>query len=368
MKHPKEYYRDKLTIVLPLLNREAFTVRYLNYLESIDFPFQVIIADGGPDQSLQHMLEIREIAPKVRYAYVRFPQDTTFLDYYSKMRKAAELVQTPYVMLNDNDDFPIVSGLIECIDFLDQSSEYVGASGKIGGVRLKEIENVINLIELDFYSYPSTYIESFEQDNGLARIQHQITKNKAYNLYYAIYRIAPLQKILLDLEQLNFQDLRLHELYFIQGVLVLGKVRFVDGIYTYFRQRGTSQGTVLLRPWAKQLFFESWEGQFVCYLDLLVQRIIENETENLSVPEMKNIMKEGFLVEIEKRPFFERHSWQKIRYPYTYYSKIISILRKIFLGSNFVMKLENKHHQNKFLSSAGSQKLEVEGIIKQLQA
>jgi glycosyltransferase domain-containing protein len=365
MRHPELYYHNKLTIVVPLINRESLTVRYLEYLESIKFPFKVLLADGGKDVVLQYALEKREIAPNLDYTYIRFPYDETFSDFYSKNKKSMELVETPYVMFNCNDDFPVVSGLYECIDFLDQYSEYVGASGIVAGCSI--LNKDLGLILLDNYFSPIDHLESFQDENPLLRILPQITGNKAWNFYYGVYRTRVACEITDDLFRLNFQDLRLHECYFIQGVSAMGKLAFLDNCYSYFRQRGTSYGTSLLRPWYNLIFFNSWHNQFESYLDFLSKKIFDNVQNNYTIFEIKKKLKNSFEVEFSRKPFFERHAWQKIRYSYTYYLALKSCFRKIFLSFSFARKLENKLHQKKFLALAGSQKSEVEGIIKQLQ-
>ncbi len=73
------------------------------------------------------------------------------------------------------------------------------------------------------------------------------------------------------------------------------------------------------------------------------------------------------ILQLDIAPVVQEHAWQKLRTPYVYYSKIKNGFRKIVLSFSFARTLENKYRQKKFLASVGSQKSEVEGIIKQLQ-
>jgi glycosyltransferase domain-containing protein len=369
MLHPESYYHDKLTIVVPLINREVFTVRYLHYLESVSFPFKILLADGGKDLILQQALEKREIAPSLNYTYVRFPYDETFLDFYSKNRKSMELVETPYAMFNCNDDIPVVSGLYECIDFLDQSREYVSASGKVGGFSIKEEKNANRfLFHESFYSGGN--IESFEQETAVERVTYQFVHNKSFNIYYGVHRTPVIQKITQDIELLGFKDLLLYEMYFVTGLMAFGKTKFIEDCFTYFRQRDTSFATGFLKRWYANVFFNNWMIEVEYYIDSLSARVFENELGKMPFQEIKEMLQNALatgILQLDIAPVVQGHMWQKIRCPYTYYSKIKNVLRNMFLSSSFARKLENNYRQKKFLASTDFQKPEVEGIIKQLQ-
>ena len=42
---------NELTILLTLKDRAPFTFRWMSYANSIRFPFKVLIADGGADET-----------------------------------------------------------------------------------------------------------------------------------------------------------------------------------------------------------------------------------------------------------------------------------------------------------------------------
>ncbi len=369
MRRPESYYHDKLTIVVPLINREALTIRYLEYLESISFPFKVLLADGGRDLVLQHALEKKEIAPRLNYTYIRFSYDETFSDFYLKNKKSMELVETPYVMFNCNDDIPVVSGLYEGIDFLDQFPEYASASGKIGGFSIKKEQNITRGLFYECFYFGGA-IESFEQESAVERITYQFIHNKSFNIYYGVHRTALVQKITQDIAFLDFKDLLLCEMYLVTGLMTFGKTKFIDSCFTYFRQRDTSFSTGFLKRWYANVFFNNWMIEIEYYLDILSARIFENESKKMPLLEIKKMLRDALgagILQLDVAPVVQEHAWQKLRKPYSYYSKVKNGVKRIFLSSSFMRKLENKLHQKKFLALAGSQKSEVEGIIKQLQ-
>ena len=119
-----------LTIVLPLRDRVPYTRRWMEYASACAFPFKVLIADGGSDDSAQALLADKRRFPNVDYEYVRYPEDKGYPDFYAKMADAMRRVQTPYVALVDNDDFLVVDGASKAIEFLASNGDYVSCGGQ----------------------------------------------------------------------------------------------------------------------------------------------------------------------------------------------------------------------------------------------
>ena len=62
---------NKLTIVLTLWHREAFTLRWMDYMNTIQCGYKILIADGGDDESLQNHLENYQNYPNLNYDYIK---------------------------------------------------------------------------------------------------------------------------------------------------------------------------------------------------------------------------------------------------------------------------------------------------------
>ena len=93
---------NELTILLTLKDRAPFTFRWMSYINSINFPFKVLIADGGADETVPKVLSNKANFPNVTYEYVRYPYDQTYAEYYSKVVDALSRIKTQFVALADN--------------------------------------------------------------------------------------------------------------------------------------------------------------------------------------------------------------------------------------------------------------------------
>lgn len=64
---------DRLTIVLTLKDRSAFTERWMRYMDACACPYRILIADGGEDPGIERRLRTPDGFPRLRYEYLRYP-------------------------------------------------------------------------------------------------------------------------------------------------------------------------------------------------------------------------------------------------------------------------------------------------------
>src|SRR3989442_14795455 len=121
---------SELTVLLTLKDRAEFTYRWMSYANSIRFPFQVLIADGGKDETVPQVLSDKTNFPNVNYEYIRYPYDVTYAEYYSKVVDALSHVKTPFAVMAENDDLFIVTGLRKAVQFLSSHPEYITCGGE----------------------------------------------------------------------------------------------------------------------------------------------------------------------------------------------------------------------------------------------
>jgi len=119
-----------LTILLTLWDRAAYTMRWMRYATWRDFRFKIIIADGGSGEEIPALLSDRPRFPRLDYEYVRYPYDRNYVDYLTKVLDALSRVQTPFVVLADNDDFFNPGGLREALRFLREHPNYNTCGGQ----------------------------------------------------------------------------------------------------------------------------------------------------------------------------------------------------------------------------------------------
>jgi glycosyltransferase domain-containing protein len=188
----KLYSSNKLTIILPIKERRAFTKRFFLYLCKINFPYNLIIADGSKKRIDQSILNILKTS-NIHYEYYKFPEDKNYNLFLNKIFKSLTYVKTKYIMLFSDDDFPILYSLKRLIKFLDKNDSYQAAGGylinfdlfqkKISSKNIREEEiygNPINLSKI--YNY-----RSCNKKNRSERLKFFLTEGRE-STWHNIYR------------------------------------------------------------------------------------------------------------------------------------------------------------------------------------
>jgi glycosyltransferase domain-containing protein len=152
----------KLTIILPLKERRQFVKRFFLYISKINFPYNLIIADGSKKKISNETLKILKVS-NINYDYYKFPEDENYNLYLKKIYKSLTYVKTKYVMLFSDDDFPILHTIETLIKLLDKNNVYKAAGGylinfnlfqKKRKVKVEEVYgNPINISKI--YTQPS---------------------------------------------------------------------------------------------------------------------------------------------------------------------------------------------------------------------
>tara|TARA_B110000008_G_C16479431_1_gene367481 strand:- start:130 stop:435 length:306 start_codon:yes stop_codon:yes gene_type:complete len=80
----KSSFTSKLTIVLTLKDREAFSRRWMRYMNDQCCPNKILIADGGADEGIESELHNPTNYPNLDYEYLRYLFDNDWKDFYAK--------------------------------------------------------------------------------------------------------------------------------------------------------------------------------------------------------------------------------------------------------------------------------------------
>ena len=110
---------EKLSIVIPTFGRPDFVRRQISYWSNC--AVTVHIMDGSPISLIQTGME--SIPSNVKYHH-------STDDFFGRMRRATELIDTPYVAMLGDDDLFTKSGLKKCLDHLEGNSEVFGVVGR----------------------------------------------------------------------------------------------------------------------------------------------------------------------------------------------------------------------------------------------
>ena len=230
-----------LTIVLTLRGRNFHTLRWIWHANRIRLPFHVVIADGEVHPIIANIMDNPSNFPDLSFEYHRY-EDKSFSDYYRKRADATSKVLTPYVMMVDNDDFLVPSGIFKSLNFLDKNPDYVCHSGKIGFFFITGDNKTLppNLVG-PFYSLGTRYhFCDYAQESATQRVQS--AARKYWPTSYNVYRTDRLRLINDELVSFDFSDIVIFEMFCAFRAVTLGKLGIDWSVMSYLRQDGTSSG------------------------------------------------------------------------------------------------------------------------------
>src|SRR5437879_4812438 len=224
---------NELTILLTLKDRPLFTLRWMSYANSSRFPFKVLIADGGKDETVPRVLSNKTNFPNVNYEYVRYPYDQTYGEYYSKVADALSRIKTPFVVMADNDDFFIVNGLRKAVQFLSSHPEYIACGGQcaffwVTSSTLNEREGLLYGDQIEWKC--SCDAQSMTAETARERIRNQ-SLSAADPSYYHLKRTEELRRQFQILLDLNIKDLFLVEYLIAFLTAIVGKTKRLETLY-----------------------------------------------------------------------------------------------------------------------------------------
>lgn len=257
----------KLTIVLPLKGRPEFTQRFLKH--ACRGPHEILVADGSLSPQ-RHLVE----AYGAQYHY--HEPDHTLADYWAKMVWALDLVQTPYAMVADNDDFPLHRALDLCVSFLEGQQDFVGCAGRIHGLWLwpHKVDGPYCRITRQYapYDTPAT----FDQDSPSDRVLAGFTNSWSY---YAVYRTEVLRQIWRSVLALKLKDFQVHEKFCAMQALLQGKLICFNDVPSYLRQYETStRDTDIVKDWSLRLKNNEWGNDITKVLAVMKAEGVDTVT------------------------------------------------------------------------------------------
>lgn len=162
---------DDLTIVIPSFGRQEFLARQIEYWTNSRA--RILILDGTPSQ-----MQIQYCPPNVDYRHVP-------VDFFERMKMAAELVSTRYVALLGDDDLYLSSGLNSCINSLKENPNDVGAVGRALYFFFQNGHVFVSEKHPESSNFPESVL------TGLDRLRNYYFPGKIGAIAYGVYRSAP---------------------------------------------------------------------------------------------------------------------------------------------------------------------------------
>lgn len=288
----------ELTILLTLWDRVPCTHRWMTYANTVNFPFKVLIADGGSDESVAPVLSERANFPQVDYEYIRYPYDATPTHYYAKVLDALRRVETPFVVMADNDDFLFVDGLRRSVEFLKNHPDFSSCRGIIGGVRIKpdasygEFSNVYGG-DVSFVRqvYPD---KSNLEETAMQRVENYFGSYRA--TWYDVFRTEQTRESFQVLQDLNTRDLILSQhIPMLLGVIA-GKVQIEPYLYMLRQLEGPSSVDQTETREKADLFdrmlLETWSADFKGFVEAISAEL--SRKDGISIEEARHGVRKGY--------------------------------------------------------------------------
>ena len=279
-----------LTVVLFLKDRVNFTYRWLYYHNLTSFPFRILMADGGKDETITRVLSDRNNYPNLDYKYYRYPYDEDYSIYHAKKANILSRVETPFVVLTDNDDFLLVEALRKSVQFLLENDEYVACGGDLFAFELEPEMNDLfgNSVKFIHQRPPS----GIEQKTAMERVHYHFSNY--FTTYYDVHRTVGAKMFYCQLHELDTKDVTISELLTSFMTVAMGKVKKLPDAYLL---RQVHLDTNCYREEAMydrfdRMLRETWSDDFSKFVNAVVRMIIDKD--HSSVEEAVNGVKKGY--------------------------------------------------------------------------
>jgi len=287
MKNPyDERVCKQLAVVLAVKNRPSYTLRWLEYAESVAFPFHIIIADGSGDRRLENQLSGQKW--RIPVTYRRFPFDSTLVRFYGKQVSVLECCETPYCTLADNDTLPVPSGLYRSVEFLLKNPEYSTCRGQFVDIRLLDDDRASKPlwgreihVQGVYFNKKHSIWKSFEQAEPLVRLQDWAKATCAF--YNNVHRTDTLLNGFRFLKKNKVSDVIMCDIIFSAMALTVGKSKVLDEPYMLSQQNSPDGVAVAARKNAdifERMFTSDWTRNVARLACFVAERLPSNGGES----------------------------------------------------------------------------------------
>ena len=286
---------NRLTIILTLKDRENLTYRWLDYVNKINLPYKIYIADGGKNSNVKSFLSENSTISNLDYEYKKYPYDENMQDFRKKIIDALNKIKTPYFIFADNDDFILISGLKKSLNFIINNREYSCAKGKIGFVNVESKNyDKDKFIYGDDNKYWIPESLNIKERTSLERFKsflHNYSQKKYYsNFYYGINRTSEFKGIIKSTFKFELEDIFLEELTISGLVAINGNVESDDHLYL-IRQRNTptTASSTFSEKFGNEfdrMFLDNWSKDFSNFVKIISESIIK--VDGLNTIDVKN--------------------------------------------------------------------------------
>ncbi len=208
------------TILIPTFMRPDYLHRLLQYYDSFERQFHVLIADSSNQDVKKKNYELATSFAHLDVVYLdKF--DST-INPHHKIAEMISSVSDPFCVLCADDDFVIPNGMDAAVSFLEKNQDFSCAHGNYLGYKC-------NPERQKFYWQPIYPYVSIESSNAEERFQRHL--EGYYQTLYAVHRTDFFQMIYKELLTSNVDPVLFGELLPDMLSLIYGKMRRLDVFY-----------------------------------------------------------------------------------------------------------------------------------------
>ena len=187
-------------------------------MDSVQFSYPILIADGGEDLEFSNKIEEKNFQ-NIQFTYKHYGHDSSYQDYYLKIRKALSEIDTQYVVLADDDDFFLEEDILDSINFLESNPDYSSCGGTQAGIfNDSKTENINGNYKLKISPYR---VVRLEDGNLIFRLEKHLQEYSS--IYYDVHRTQEILDIYNSISKMLIDDLYMVEHYFQFASLSCGK-------------------------------------------------------------------------------------------------------------------------------------------------
>jgi len=233
----------KTTLLLTLYSKSPYLSSFIdNFLSQLhNAKFMLLVADGShpSEASNNNAICTSPASPFIRYHY--FGVDSDYNHYVQKIFSSLQLIETPYVLIADQDDLFNLSALAYHEHFLDNNPAYIASRGLT--------LSLVNNKPFPFFPYSHPVVLQYFRSSPCFPPPHSLSSfNRLFsadgwNNMYSVFRVSALLDVFSRMKTCNIQDINAWEYFFHLFLFDLGKIMYLSASVDhsfYLRREGSS--------------------------------------------------------------------------------------------------------------------------------
>ena len=274
---------NRVSILIPTLNRSEFLIRQLRYYASVNSPHSVYIGDASNQEEYDKTKKVvNELKSIISIQHNHWPK----LNDRKTLMQLGLVAEEKYCAFTGDDDFLIPVSLSKCADFLEKNHDFRTAQGR--GV----LFSLNNFGEYGGLKAVAPYAGKNEvlKDSAWERILH--FGQNYWTPQFSVHRRQEYVEDSSDYEVIA--DRRFGELIHNFTFICKGKSKFIDGLHVIRHGhdlRGLDSGVI---DW---LISPDWQPSFQLFLDSISNFIVK--LDNIPVDDARESVRQAFLAYFE---------------------------------------------------------------------